>query len=191
MLGQGSFGITYLVTTKIKVTGSLGELETTLKVAVKEFFMREVNGREGSTVTAGIYGGLYEKCKEKFIREADILSKLRHPNIVKVLEYFEANNTAYYVMEYIDGGDLDAYIRQRNGLPEAECVRYARQIGSALSYMHARKMLHLDVKPGNIMLRQSGDAVLADLGSSIECDEEDAEEMDTCMIGMECLAINR
>ena len=96
VLGQGSFGITYLATTQVKVAGALGALETTMQVAVKEFFMREVNGREGSTVTTGSQGGLYEKYKEKFIRESRNLSRLDHPHIVKVLEAFEANNTAYY-----------------------------------------------------------------------------------------------
>ena len=79
VLGQGSFGITYLATTQVKVSGALGELETTLKVAVKEFFMREVNGREGSTVTTGSQGGLHEKYKQKFIRESRNLSRLDHP----------------------------------------------------------------------------------------------------------------
>ena len=143
VLGQGTFGITYLATTKVKVAGALGELETTIQVAIKEFFMKEINGREDNTVTSGSKGGVYDKYKQ---------SKLHHPNIVKVLEYFETNNTVYYAMEYVEGGNLDAYITQRNGLPEAECVKYAKQIGSALSYMHEHKMLHLDLKPGNVTL---------------------------------------
>ena len=177
VLGQGTFGITYLATTQVKVTGALGELETIMQVAVKEFFMRDINGREENTVTSGSQGSVYDKYKQKFAREAENLSKLDHPNIVKVLEYFEANNTVYYAMEYMEGGSLDAYIKQKNGLPEAEAVKYAKQIGSALSYMHAHKMLHLDLKPGNVMLRKNGDTVLIDCGFSQGYDDGDAAEM--------------
>ena len=117
VLGQGTFGITYLATTQIKVHGALGELETTMQVAVKEFFMRDINGREENTVTTGSKGGIYANYKKKFAREAENLSKLKHPHIVKVLEFFEANNTVYYAMEYVEGGSLDNYIKQQNGLP--------------------------------------------------------------------------
>lgn len=179
VLGQGTFGITYLATTKVKVAGALGSLETTMQVAIKEFFMRDINGREENTVTTGSQGGVYANYKKKFAREAENLSKLDHPHIVKVLEYFEANNTVYYAMEYVEGGNLDAYITQHNGLPEAECVKYARQIGSALSYMHAHKMLHLDLKPGNIMLRPNKDAVLIDFGLSKQYNENGEPESST------------
>ena len=179
VLGQGTFGITYLATTKVKVAGALGSLETTMQVAIKEFFMRDINGREENTVTTGSQGGVYANYKKKFAREAENLSKLDHPHIVKVLEYFEANNTVYYAMEYVEGGNLDAYITQHNGLPEAECVTYARQIGSALSYMHAHKMLHLDLKPGNIMLRPNKDAVLIDFGLSKQYNENGEPESST------------
>ena len=78
VLGQGTFGITYLATTKVKVAGALGELETTIQVAIKEFFMKEINGREDNTVTSGSKGGVYDKYKKKFAREAENLSKLHH-----------------------------------------------------------------------------------------------------------------
>ena len=183
VLGQGSFGITYLATTKVKIAGALGALETTMQVAIKEFFMRDINGRNENTVTTGSQGGLYANYKKKFAREAENLSKLDHPNIVKVLEYFEANNTIYYAMEYVEGGSLDAYITQKDGLPEAECVKYAKQIGTALSYMHAHKMLHLDLKPGNVMLRKNGDAVLIDFGLSKQYDESGNPETSTTVGG--------
>ena len=183
VLGQGSFGITYLATTKVKVTGPLGEIETAIQVAVKEFFMREINGREDSTVTSGSKGGIYDNYKRKFSREARNLSLLKHPHIVKVLESFEANNTVYYAMEYMEGGSLDNRIIQRGGLPEAECMDYLRQIGSALSYMHAHKMLHLDLKPGNVMLRKDGSAVLIDFGLSKQYDENGEPESSTTVGG--------
>ena len=183
VLGQGTFGITYLATTQVKVTGALGELETTMQVAIKEFFMKEMNGREENSVTSGSKGGVYDKYKQKFAREAENLSKLHHPNIVRVLEYFEANNTVYYAMEYMEGGSLDKYIEQKGGMPEAECVKYAKQIGAALSYMHAHKMLHLDLKPGNVMLRKNGDAVLIDFGLSKQYDESGNPETSTTVGG--------
>ena len=183
VLGQGTFGITYLATTRVKVAGALGELETTMQVAVKEFFMRDISGRTENTVTTGSQGGLYTNYKKKFAREAENLSKLHHPHIVKVLEYFEANNTVYYAMEYVEGGNLNEYIEQKNGLPETECVKYARQIGSALSYMHAHKMLHLDLKPGNVMLCKNGDAVLIDFGLSKQYDETGKPETSTTVGG--------
>lgn len=183
VLGQGTFGITYLATTQVKVAGALGEIETTIQVAVKEFFMKEINGRQDNTVTSGSQGGLYDKYKQKFAREAKNLSKLHHPRIVKILEYFEANNTVYYAMEYIDGGNLDEYIDQKKGLPEEECVKYTRQIGAALSYMHAHKMLHLDLKPKNVMLRKDGEAVLIDFGLSKQYDEHGEPESSTTVGG--------
>ena len=183
VLGQGAFGITYLANTQVEISGALGEINTTIQVAIKEFFMKEINGREDNTVTSGSKGGVYDKYKLKFAREAENLSKLHHPNIVKVLEYFEANNTVYYAMEYVEGGNLDKYIEQKDGLPEAECVKYAKQIGSALSYMHAHKMLHLDLKPGNVMLRKNGDAVLIDFGLSKQYDESGNPETSTTVGG--------
>lgn len=179
VLGQGTFGITYLATTKVKVTGVLGELETTMQVAIKEFFMRDINGRDENTVTTGSQGGIYANYKKKFAREAKNLSKLNHPHIVKVLEYFETNNTVYYAMEYIDGESLDLYITRQKGLPETECIQYTQQIGSALSYMHEHKMLHLDLKPRNIMLRKNKEAVLIDFGLSKQYDEEGKPESST------------
>ena len=179
VLGQGTFGITYLATTQVKVAGALGDLETTIQVAVKEFFMKDINGREESTVTTGSKGGVYANYKTKFAREAENLSRLRHPHIVRVLEYFEANNTVYYAMEYVDGGSLDTSIKQRNGLPEAESLALMEQIASAVSYMHAHKMLHLDLKPGNVMLRKDGNAVLIDFGLSKQYDEEGRPETST------------
>lgn len=182
-LGQGSFGITYLATTQIEMQGPLGTLSTTMKVAIKEFFMRDINGREGSTVTSGSKGdGLFERYRKKFIGEAKNLSKLNHPNIVKVLESFEANNTVYYAMEYIEGGSLDDLIRQKQRLSEDETLRYTRQIASALSYMHEHRMLHLDLKPGNIMIKD-GNAVIIDFGLSKQYDDNGEPESSTTVGG--------
>ena len=183
ILGQGTFGITYLATSKVQIDGALGALETTLTVAIKEFFMHDLNGRRGNEVTCSSQGGIYEHYRRKFAREAQNLSKLRHPNIVRVLESFEANNTVYYAMEFCEGGSLDELIAAQGGLSEAVALDYARQIGSALDYMHSEKILHLDLKPGNVMLRKNGSVALIDFGLSKQYDEEGAPESSTTIGG--------
>lgn len=174
VLGQGSFGITYLAS--IKINGVLGSIDANVKVTVKEFFMANFNGRQGCTVTSGNQDGMYGYYKHKFTQEAINLSKLHHPNIVNVLEAFEENNTVYYAMEYIDGGSLDKKIEQNQKLSEKQCVELTKQIGSAVSFMHDNMMLHLDLKPSNIMLKQNGDAVLIDFGLSKQYTENGEPE---------------
>ena len=177
VLGQGSFGITYSANVLMK--GKLGTLDSNMTVAIKEFYMRDINGRDGQTVTSGSKGGLFDEYKKKFEREATNLSKLEHPNIVKVLESFEANGTIYYVMEYIDGVSLDKKIEEKKKLDYKTCIKYAKQIGSALAFMHKEHMLHLDVKPANVMLRNSDEAVLIDFGLSKQYDENGEPESST------------
>ena len=118
VLGQGSFGITYLAS--IKISGDLGSIDAF--VAIKEFFMSEINGRDGLTVTTSNQSGLFEKYKCKFIKESQNLAKLKHQNIIKVLESFEANNTVYYAMDFIEGGSLDEYISHKGCLSEEEAI---------------------------------------------------------------------
>lgn len=179
VLGQGSFGITYLA--KIELQGDLGYLESCIHVTIKEFFMKEISGREGTNVTSSSNskGGLFYDYKEKFAREAKNLSKLKHPNIVNVMELFEANNTCYYVMEYLSGGDLDSLIEHRGKLTEEDTLKYTRQIGEALSFMHQNKMLHLDLKPKNVMLNADEDAILIDFGLSKQYDKNGEPESST------------
>ena len=179
VLGSGTFGITYLATTKVKIGGQLGNMEATIKVAIKEFFMEAINGRTGTSVTSGNTDGTYDKYKKKFIKEARNMSRMNHPNIVKVSDIFEANNTCYYVMEYCEGGSLDELIKRKGYLGEAESMIYIRQIADALKYMHDNKMLHLDLKPGNVVLRENGDAVLIDFGLSKQFDKNGKAETST------------
>ena len=181
VLGQGSFGITYMA--NIKLQGELGILNVNTRVAIKEFFMRDINGRENSTVTSGGKGGLYDKYKQKFAKEAINLSKLNHLNIIKVLESFEANNTVYYVMEYIDGESLNNYIERQHGISEQESISLIKKVASAVNYMHSNKMLHLDIKPSNIMLRKSGEPILIDFGLSKQFDENGIPESSTSIGG--------
>lgn len=179
-LGQGSFGITYLATTKLTMMGKLGQMETTVNVAIKEFFMSEMNSRskDGSTIE-GSSGSLFSSYRQKFKKEAENLSKLDHPNIVKVLEVFDENNTTYYVMQHIDGECLDDYILRNNGIPEKEAISKLKDFGSALAYMHDHKMLHLDLKPKNVMLDKEGKSYLIDFGLSKQYTDSGEPESST------------
>lgn len=179
-LGQGSFGITYLAHTQVE--GSLGTVD--VEVAVKEFFMKDINSRDGSSVTgSSSKDGLFDKYRQKFRREAQNLAKMKHPGIVRVIEAFDTNNTSYIAMQYLGGGSLDDFIARRGKLPEDEALRYARGIGEALEYMHSHKMLHLDLKPSNVMLNRQGDPVIIDFGLSKQYDESGNPESSTTVGG--------
>lgn len=181
VLGQGTFGITYKA--KVEMKGALGRLDSNMYVAVKEFFMKEINGRENSSVTSGSTSnsGLFYYYRDKFEREARNLSTLSHPNIVKVLEAFHANGTTYYSMEYIDGISLDKKIAQspQGRMPLTEAIETLKQISAAIAFMHSRNMLHLDVKPGNVMMRKDGTAVLIDFGLSKQYTSDGEPESST------------
>ncbi|MCI6476453.1 MAG: SUMF1/EgtB/PvdO family nonheme iron enzyme [Bacteroidales bacterium] len=165
VLGQGAFGITYLVNTIVSMQGQLGTIRTGVKVALKEFFMHKEMKREGGELIEISPDSKVKAYAEKFRKEAQKLASLTHPNIVRVLEVFEANNTIYYSMEYLPGGSLNDYVNKRDGLPEREAIKCIRQIGSALLYLHTNKMLHLDVKPSNIMRSDTTGALkLIDFG---------------------------
>ena len=165
VLGQGAFGITYLVNTIVSMQGQLGTIRTGVKVALKEFFMHKEMKREGGELIEVSPDSKVKIYAEKFRKEAQKLASLTHPNIVRVLEVFEANNTIYYSMEYLPGGSLNDYVNKRDGLPEREAIKCIRQIGSALLYLHTNKMLHLDVKPANIMRSDTTGALkLIDFG---------------------------
>lgn len=173
-LGQGAFGITYLASVKMK--GALGSLDSDLLVAVKEFFMLDFNCRNGCSVTYSGNDGAFDNYKSKFINEAKNLSNLQNPGIIKVIELFEENQTAYYVMEYVSNGSLDDLIKVKGRLSSEECISYSLQIIEALSYMHENKMLHLDLKPNNIMVRKDNKLVLIDFGLSKRFDADGNSE---------------
>jgi Tol biopolymer transport system component len=102
----------------------------------------------------------------QFLREARLLAALRHPNLPRVTDYFILDGVQYLVMDYIPGKDLDTLLKERGRLPLAEVLGLARQIGSAVSYMHRQNppVIHRDIKPGNIRLTIEGEAVLVDFG---------------------------
>lgn len=172
VLGQGSFGITYLASTLIK--GPLGELS--MPVAVKEFFAKDLDSRgEGGTVTARTEDGVAYRYAKAFQRESQNLSKMKHPGIVKVLEAFQTKGTYYYSMEYLPGGSLDDKVKD-GGIPEEEALPMIEKIGEALAFMHRHKMMHLDLKPKNIMLKADGTPVIIDFGLSKQYDDNGEPE---------------
>ena len=183
MLGQGGFGITYLASQTISVEGSIGEIKTEIKLAIKEFFMKDVcNRNEDSNIVSVPSVGskeLVERFKQKFIKEARSISKLKHPHIVKVVDIFEENGTAYYVMEYHNGGSLSDLVKDGNPLPEVDAVRYITQIADAVGYIHKQKINHLDIKPGNILLDGKANGILIDFGLSKQYDEKGSQTSST------------
>lgn len=164
VLGQGSFGITYLAT--VRMQGALGSLDTNIKVAIKEFFMRDVNGRKGDSVTCNGDTSLFDNYRRDFVKEALNLSRMSHPHIIRVLESFDCNGTSYYAMEFIDGTNLNEYIVKSRGLSEYESLECVSSIAEAVSYMHQNRMLHLDIKPLNVMRGYDGKLTLIDFGLS-------------------------
>ena len=167
-LGKGAFGITYLAKYKQTVQGAMGSGTAWVSMCIKEFFMEDFNSRcaDGDTVNDASGVSLVQKYRKAFVREANNLAKMQHPGIVNVFEVLETNNTVYIVMEYIDGGSLDDYIRRRGRLSEAEALAGFRQICDAMQYMHSRRMLHLDMKPKNVMRDEEGHLYLIDFGLS-------------------------
>ncbi|MFI3268283.1 MAG: protein kinase [Rikenellaceae bacterium] len=174
VLGQGGFGITYLAEQIIVVKGGIGAIKTKINVTIKEFFMKELCDRDNDTshVSVGSTGSreLVDRFKAKFIKEAQNIAKLDHDHIIKVLDVFEENGTAYYVMEYIDGGSLNDRISQYGAMSEMEALHYIRQIADALKFIHNRNMNHLDVKPSNILLKEGAISVLIDFGLAKQYD---------------------
>lgn len=164
VLGQGGFGVTYWA------------IQTGLnrKVAIKEFFMKDYCDRnvETSKVTVGSQGfcELIARFRQKFIKEAQMIASFKHSNIVRIIDIFEENDTAYYVMEYIGGGSLKERAEGK-GISEKEAVDYILQIAHALDYIHQKKIAHLDIKPSNILIDEDNTAVLIDFGISKHYDD--------------------
>ena len=173
-LGQGGFGITY----------EAEQVALKRVVAIKEFFMRDCCERSGDarvTVGTGNQRELVEKFRKKFIKEAETIASFDHDNIVRILDIFEENETAYYVMERLPGDSLAVQLSNSGPLPETLAIQYIRQVASALNYIHSRNTVHLDVKPSNILLNSKGEAVLVDFGTSKHYDR--GEQTSTTPVG--------
>ena len=159
-LGQGGFGITYL-----------GEqIALNRRVAIKEYYQKDLCERSSSStnITLGTTENrkMWDMFLKKFIKEAQAIAQFESTNIVKIYDIFSENGTAYYVMEYIDGGSLEDLISRRGRLTKVEAYDIITQLANALGYVHSRNRLHLDVKPGNVLMRGGKEVVLIDFGIS-------------------------
>ncbi|MFL6417031.1 MAG: protein kinase domain-containing protein [Bryobacteraceae bacterium] len=164
VLGQGGFGITYLSF----------DLAVHCKIAVKEYFPTSFATRQtgSQTVTSSDPESRehYRYGLEKFSHEAQTLSRLRGQNTVAVMDFIEANETGYIVMEYLDGITLAKYLAgQENGrIGFEECIRILTPVMDALENVHTAHIIHRDVSPDNIFLCKSGAVKLIDFGAARE-----------------------
>ena len=173
LIGSGGFGNTYMAT---QVT--LGR-----KVAIKEFFMKEYCDREESTSQVIVHTDssrqIVERYKQKFLKEAQMIASLKNEHIIQIHDIFEENGTAYYVMEYVEGGSLKDKVERDGALTEHTATKYICQIAEALTYLHRNNILHLDVKPANILIDEDDRAILIDFGISKHYDAEGGQTSTT------------
>ncbi|MCB1756172.1 MAG: protein kinase [Gammaproteobacteria bacterium] len=160
VLGRGGFGITYLATDT--------NLQT--KVAIKEYLPADIAERKLDSYVipkTGTDGELYRWGLTRFIEEARTLAKFKNNiNIVRVHSVFEENNTAYMVMEYEQGNDLELMLRTPQYQSEKRLTEIFDAIMSGLEQVHAHNIIHRDIKPSNIYIREDGSPVLLDFGSA-------------------------
>ncbi|HEX9885256.1 MAG TPA: protein kinase [Longimicrobiales bacterium] len=162
VLGEpGGFGVTYLA----------WDERLHRRIALKELMPRELVARDpdGSTLRPHSTSGqdLFSYTRESFLNEARMVARFKHPNLVKVLDYFEANNTAYFAMEFYEGRTLDGLMNQKGRpLMAGELLPLARPVLRAFSEVHAEGVLHRDVKPSNIYVRENGEPIVLDFGAA-------------------------
>lgn len=168
VLGGGGFGITYLAERTV-FEGSIPQIH---KYTIKEFFMADICKRkaDGSVVVDAANEASFQESRADFLTEANRLHGLQHRGIVPVNEVIEANNTVYYVMQFLGEKSLSQYVKAKGRLSEAEALGIAQEVAEALKYLHDKNMNHLDVKPDNIMMVGKPDGlhpVLIDFGLSL------------------------
>lgn len=167
-LGAGGFGNTYVVL----------DVDFQERFAMKEFFLKGISERRSDstivTVPMEENKNLFDSQKRKFEREAKFLLRLYNKHIVPVRGFFQENETAYYIMDLVEGESLSALMK-RTGAPmaEQEVVSIMKQLLEALREVHSKKIWHLDIKPGNIIRRPDGTIVLIDFGASKQIDRTD------------------
>jgi len=161
VLGYGGFGVTYL--------GWDGKLEQ--KVAIKEYLPGEFSTRMPGQSQVTVFNGekneqFYDGLK-KFIEEAKHLAKFQNEQgIVKIFDSFEENDTAYIIMEYLDGETLTEYLKREKTIPEDVAVAMMMPVMASLQVVHEEGLLHRDIAPDNIFLTKSGEVKLIDFGAS-------------------------
>lgn len=160
ILGQGAFGITYLAK----------DVMLHRKYAIKEYYPREYAVRD-STLTVKAAGSkedrdTYAWGLSRFLEEARILARFDDPNIIGVRRFFEANGTAYLVMDYCDGDSLDKIVKMSGPFDSGKLSKLVTPLLNGLSRVHAANFLHRDIKPANIFIRHDGSPVLLDFGAA-------------------------
>lgn len=159
VLGAGGFGITYLADEK-----ALARL-----VTIKEYFPADFAARRAydASPRSQEVAGDYQWGLDRFIEEAQTLARFDHPNVVRVHRYFRANNTAYMVLHFEEGGSFKSWLRGLKRAPrQAELDNMVAPLLDALEIIHKANYLHRDIAPDNIMVRKDGSPVLIDFGSA-------------------------
>lgn len=143
-LAQSSVAITYLAT----------QVEYNIKVCIKELFIKEFSERPSNTTVVTVLSpGFVLPYRREFLDEALTISRLDHPSIIRIYDRFEENETAYYVMEFVEGPSLADMLEQHGPLKEEKALDYIRQLGEGLQYIHEQGITHLGVQPANVMVR--------------------------------------
>ncbi len=160
MIGSGGFSLIYLAEDE----------DTQERVIIKEYLPKKSASRNGANritiASSRKEQNAFHHGRKLFYQEAKALCSLRHPNVVRVRNFFLANKTAYLVMDYEPGKNLGGYIKQRGGnLSTTFIMTVFPPILDALSLIHSHNQLHLDIKPGNIHLRPGGSPLLLDFGA--------------------------
>lgn len=162
VLGQGGFGITYLGIDKLYGN----------KVAIKEYYpqkiaMRKAQYEDVVTVTSIEEKNNYDKGKKRFLDEAQVMARFnKNEGIVKILDFFEANNTAYIVMEYLEGITLKQYLGKYGVLQFRKLIEMMLPLLEALIEIHSQGLIHRDISPDNIMVQHNGKLKLMDFGAA-------------------------
>jgi serine/threonine protein kinase len=159
VLGAGGFGMTYLAT----------DANLNMQVAIKEYLPTDLAARGTDQSIHSRSDETLEKFANglaRFLDESRTLASFHHPNIVRVKRFFEANQTAYMVMEFVAGESLNDWIRSRRPIPAQALTRMALALLDGMEVVHQSGYLHRDIKPRNIFLRRSGTPVLLDFGSA-------------------------
>ena len=175
VLGQGSYGHTYRVSAQVPI----GNITKEVSFAVKENFTKKYCSRKADGVTMKYpteFADDVERDLQDFMSEGNKLREIckESKNIVKVNETWRENGTAYYAMEYIDGGNLCNYVKDNGCLSEKEAIDILLPVIDAVGVIHQHHLLHLDIKPENIMLekRKNGgfEPILIDFGITLHFD---------------------
>ena len=174
VLGEGGFGITYMGL----------DLNLEIRIAIKEFYPNGFVTRE-SEVTSMVTNytrsdsGQYEKWRDSFVREARSLARFSNlPGIVHVRDFFQENNTAYIVMEFVEGETLKNYLKRYGGrIPVDDTLSMMKPVIQALSKVHEAQIIHRDISPDNIMVQEDGQVKLIDFGAARDFGTADEKSM--------------